>query len=237
MKRTSRRSRTPAAARGIWVIVDLCYERLIYERVPHNLPRILFDRLRDRTVIAGSASKAYAMTGWRCGWTIAPKELTAAFNVIQGQSTSNITSITQKAALAAITGSQDPVTAMLDEYRRRRDSIHAWLTANPGDSVREAERRVLSVPRHLTAAVCGWRRDVCGLRAGVAREGARRGDAWRGVRCAGLPPHLVRDVDGAVEERVRHAFFASLSRCNRPGRRLHTDLRTHRPSTSSGRPE
>src|SRR5215204_2543081 len=121
-----------AAARGLWVIVDLCYERLIYEPVPHNLPRILFDRLRDRTVIAGSASKAYAMTGWRCGWTIAPRELTAAFNVIQGQSTSNITSITQKAALAAITGSQDPVTAMLDEYRRRRDNIHAWLTANPG---------------------------------------------------------------------------------------------------------
>jgi aspartate aminotransferase len=121
-----------AAARGIWVIVDLCYERLIYEPVPHNLPKVLFDRLRDRTVIAGSASKAYAMTGWRCGWTIAPKDLTAAFNVIQGQSTSNITSITQKAALAAITGSQDAVTAMLDEYRRRRDNIHAWLTANPG---------------------------------------------------------------------------------------------------------
>jgi aspartate aminotransferase len=120
-----------AAARGIWIIVDLCYERLIYEAVPHNLPRILFDRLRDRTVIAGSASKAYAMTGWRCGWTIASKELTAAFNVIQGQSTSNISSITQKAALAAITGSQDPVTMMLDEYRRRRDNIHGWLTANP----------------------------------------------------------------------------------------------------------
>ena len=121
-----------AAARGIWIIADLCYERLIYEPVPHNLPKVLFDRLRDRTVIAGSASKAYAMTGWRCGWTIAPKELTAAFNVIQGQSTSNITSITQKAALAAITGSQEAVTAMLDEYRVRRDSIHAWLTAIPG---------------------------------------------------------------------------------------------------------
>jgi aspartate aminotransferase len=121
-----------AAARGLWVIVDLCYERLIYEPVPHNLPRILFDRLRDRTVIAGSASKAYAMTGWRCGWTIASKELTSAFNVIQGQSTSNITSITQKAALAAITGSQDAVQSMRDEYRVRRDSIHAWLTANPG---------------------------------------------------------------------------------------------------------
>jgi aspartate aminotransferase len=120
-----------AAKRGIWIIVDLCYEQLIYEDVPHNLPRVLLTRHRDRTVLAGSASKAYAMTGWRCGWTIAPKELTAAFNIIQGQSTSNITSITQKAALAAMTGPQDAVTTMLDEYRIRRDNIHAWLTANP----------------------------------------------------------------------------------------------------------
>ena len=121
-----------AAEKGIWVIVDLCYEQLIYEPVPHNLVKVLFDRHRNRTVLAGSASKSYAMTGWRCGWTIAPKELTAAFNVIQGQSTSNITSITQKAALAAITGSQEPVRVMLDEYRQRRDNIHAWLTAHPG---------------------------------------------------------------------------------------------------------
>jgi aspartate aminotransferase len=121
-----------AAARGIWVIVDLCYEQLIYETVPHNLPKVLFDRHRDRTVLCGSASKSYAMTGWRCGWTVAPKALTAAFNVIQGQTTSNITSITQKAALAAITGSQAAVHAMLTEYRDRRDNIHAWLTANAG---------------------------------------------------------------------------------------------------------
>jgi len=121
-----------AATRGIWVIVDLCYEQLIYEKVPHNLVKVLFDRHRDRTVIAGSASKSYAMTGWRCGWTIAPKELTSAFNTIQGQTTSNITSITQKAALAAVSGSQDAVTVMLTEYRKRRDNIHAWLTAHPG---------------------------------------------------------------------------------------------------------
>ena len=120
-----------AATRGIWIIVDLCYEQLIYEPVPHNLPRVLFERHRDRTVLAGSASKSYAMTGWRCGWTIAPKSLTAAFNTIQGQTTSNITSITQKAALAAVSGSQEPVEAMLREYHTRRDSIHGWLTAHP----------------------------------------------------------------------------------------------------------
>jgi aspartate aminotransferase len=121
-----------AAKRGIWTIVDLCYEQLIYEAVPHNLPKALFDHNRERTVLCGSASKSYAMTGWRAGWTIAPKELTSVFNIIQGQSTSNITSITQKAVLAAVSGPQDAVTAMLDEYRQRRDNIHAWLTSHPG---------------------------------------------------------------------------------------------------------
>jgi aspartate aminotransferase len=121
-----------AHKRGIWIIIDLCYEHLIYEPVPHKLPKVLFDRHRDRTVLACSASKAWAMTGWRCGWTIAPKELTRMFNTIQGQTTSNITSVTQKAALAAVAGEQNAVAEMRDEFRRRRDSIHAWLTANPG---------------------------------------------------------------------------------------------------------
>jgi aspartate aminotransferase len=120
-----------AAARGIWMIVDLCYEHLIYDDVAHNLPKLLFDRHRDRSVICGSLSKTYAMTGWRAGWTIAPKELTAAFNVIQGHTTSNITSFVQKAGVVALNGPQDGVKVMLDEYRRRRDAIHGWLTANP----------------------------------------------------------------------------------------------------------
>ena len=121
-----------AAKRGIWIVVDLCYEHLIYEDVPHNLPKVLFERHRDRTVLACSASKAYAMTGWRTGWTIAPASLTKVFNTIQGQTTSNITSIAQKALVAALSGSQEPVAKMRDEFRHRRDSIHAWLTANPG---------------------------------------------------------------------------------------------------------
>jgi aspartate aminotransferase len=71
------------------------------------------------------------MTGWRCGWTIAPAQLIAACNTIQGHATSNVSSITQKAALAALTSRQDAVKRMLDEYRRRRDAVHEWLTANP----------------------------------------------------------------------------------------------------------
>jgi aspartate aminotransferase len=120
-----------AAKRGIWVVIDLCYEQLIYDPVPHNLTKVLFDRMRDRAILCGSASKSYAMTGWRCGWTIGPPDLIGACNTILSHATSNISSITQKAALSALTESQDGVTAMLNEYRQRRDNMHAWLTANP----------------------------------------------------------------------------------------------------------
>jgi aspartate aminotransferase len=120
-----------AAKQGIWVVVDLCYERLIYDDVPHNVPRVLADTCPEQAVLCGSASKSYAMTGWRCGWQIGPAAVIAASAAIQSHSTSNVTSITQKAAVAALLGSQAPVTAMLDEYRKRRDQLHAWLTVDP----------------------------------------------------------------------------------------------------------
>ena len=120
-----------AAKRGIWVVIDLCYEKLIYEPVRHNLVKVLTDRMRDRALFACSASKAYSMTGWRCGWILGPKEVVAAADTLQGHSTSNVASISQKAALQALTGSQEPVTAMLDEYRTRRDQLMAWFAADP----------------------------------------------------------------------------------------------------------
>jgi len=120
-----------AAARGIWIVVDLCYEKLIYDEVPHNLPKVLADRCRDLAVLCGSASKAYAMTGWRCGWAIGPAPVIAAAGAIQSHATSNVSSITQKAAIEALTGSQAPVAAMLAEYRTRRDQLLAWLAEEP----------------------------------------------------------------------------------------------------------
>jgi aspartate aminotransferase len=119
-----------AARQDLWIVVDLCYERLIYDPVPHNLPGILAETCRDRTVLCGSASKAYAMTGWRCGWQLGPPAVIAASSAIQSHSTSNVTSITQKAAVEAVTGSQAPVRLMLDEYRKRRDLLHEWITAD-----------------------------------------------------------------------------------------------------------
>jgi aspartate aminotransferase len=116
-----------ASARGIWILVDLCYEKLIYDPTPHNLPGVLARTMRDRAVLCGSASKAYAMTGWRCGWTLGPASIVSACNALQSHSTSNVCSITQKAVVAGLTGPQDCVTDMLEEYRRRRDQLCAWL--------------------------------------------------------------------------------------------------------------
>src|SRR6185436_12618548 len=87
-----------AARQQIWIVVDLCYEKLIYDPVAHNLPGVLAKKHRDMTVLCGSSSKAYAMTGWRCGWQIGPAEVMAASSALQSHSTTNVTSITQKAA-------------------------------------------------------------------------------------------------------------------------------------------
>src|SRR6185312_2751851 len=87
--------------------------------------------MRDRAILCGSASKTYAMTGWRCGWTIGPAAVVSACNAIQSHSTSNASSISQKATEAALRGSQTCVTEMLDEYRRRRDRLAEWLSVDP----------------------------------------------------------------------------------------------------------
>ena len=126
-----RRSRRRPSRRGIWIVLDLCYEKLIYDPTPHNLPAVLQKHCPDLAVICGSASKAYAMTGWRCGWSIGPAAVIAAQSAIQSHATSNVSSITQKAVTAALTGSQEPVASMLNEYRTRRDNLHEWLTADP----------------------------------------------------------------------------------------------------------
>jgi aspartate aminotransferase len=92
---------------------------------------VLVERMRERTVICGSASKAYAMTGWRCGWSLGPAAFISACNALQSHSTSNVNSITQKAVTAALNGPQECVTQMLDEYRRRRDQLCEWLAVEP----------------------------------------------------------------------------------------------------------
>jgi aspartate aminotransferase len=120
-----------AARSHIWVVLDLCYENLIYDRIPHNLPAVLAARARDLAVLCGSTSKTYAMTGWRCGWALGPADLVAASGALQSHATSNVSSLAQKAAVAALSGPQDFVGAMREAYRARRDALVEWLGEEP----------------------------------------------------------------------------------------------------------
>lgn len=119
-----------ARSQDAWIVLDLCYERLVYDDDAHNLPRVLQERLPARSVLVGSLSKSHAMTGWRCGWAIGPAPLIAACNTVQSHATSNVSSITQRAAVAALAGPQDCVAAMRDAYRARREQALAWLAAD-----------------------------------------------------------------------------------------------------------
>jgi aspartate aminotransferase len=122
---------TAAARHGWWVVLDLCYDRLVFDDAPHNLVRIFSDAMRDRLVLCGSASKTYAMTGWRCGWMAAPRPVIDAASALQSHQTSNVNAIAQHAALAALTGPQDCVAEMREAYRQRRDALIGWLAEEP----------------------------------------------------------------------------------------------------------
>jgi aspartate aminotransferase len=131
-EREASRLAAEAARRGLWVILDLCYDRIIYDGASHELPRIFGEAMRDRLVLCGSASKTYAMTGWRCGWLAAARPVVQAAGALQSHESSNANSLAQKALVAALTGPQDVVTAMVAEYQRRRDHALTWLGEEPG---------------------------------------------------------------------------------------------------------
>jgi aspartate aminotransferase len=116
---------------GTWLMTDECYSHFTYgDARPYSVASI--PGSKDRLIVAGSLSKTFAMTGWRIGYALAPKRLVDAMTKLQSQSTSNPNSITQYAALEALRGPMDTVTAMLAEYTRRRERILAGVRAIPG---------------------------------------------------------------------------------------------------------
>lgn len=117
--------------RGIVLLSDECYSRFLYDGLkPFSLGS--HPEFKDTVVICGSLSKTYAMTGWRIGYVLGPKDLIAAVQKIQSHSTSNPASVSQKAAFEALSGPQDSVGMMLSEYAKRRDFVVKGLNAIPG---------------------------------------------------------------------------------------------------------
>jgi aspartate aminotransferase len=119
-----------AAQRGIWVVSDECYVYLNYTGKRFSVGSLR--EYRDRMVIVGSLSKTYAMTGWRLGYALAPAPVVNAMAKLQSQSTSNPTSIVQKAAVAALKGPQQCVEEMRLEYIQLRDHVVKGLRSIPG---------------------------------------------------------------------------------------------------------
>ena len=116
--------------RGIYLMTDECYCHFLYDSQPFSIATM--PGAKDTVLIAGSLSKTYAMTGWRIGFGLVPPALVGAMTKLQSHSTSNPTSIAQKASVEALRGPQDSVQAMLAEYRRRRDFVVKRLREIPG---------------------------------------------------------------------------------------------------------
>ena len=118
----------------VYVVADDIYEKLIYDGLTfYNIAQVV-PELKPRTIVVNGVSKAYSMTGWRIGWACGPKELMAAMTKMQSQSTSNATSIAQKASVEALNGPQDALPAMVAEFEKRRTYIVDRLNAIPGVS-------------------------------------------------------------------------------------------------------
>ena len=119
-----------AHSRGIYVLADECYVYLNF--TGNNFSAGSLTDCKEHIVVLGSLSKTYAMTGWRMGFALSPAPITAAMNKLQSQSTSNPTSIVQKAAIAALNGQQECVGEMVTDYIRLRDRIVSGLNDIPG---------------------------------------------------------------------------------------------------------
>lgn len=119
---------------NIFIISDEIYEKLIYDGNKHISIASLGEEVKKRVIVVNGVSKAYAMTGWRIGYAAGPREIIKAMAAIQSQSTSNPTSIAQKAAVEALRGPQDSIKRMVEEFDRRRRFIVNELRSIPGIS-------------------------------------------------------------------------------------------------------
>jgi aspartate aminotransferase len=121
-----------AIERGIYLMLDECYGSLLYDGAEHLTPLIVGPEAKPWTILCGSCSKAYAMTGWRIGYLAGPRAVIGGLARLQGHTTSNPCSISQYAALAALTGDQSPVQEMLATFAERRAKVLPRVRALPG---------------------------------------------------------------------------------------------------------
>lgn len=123
-----------AYQKGLWVITDEIYEHLLYDGAVAPSICVAVPELADRTIIINGVAKTYAMTGWRVGWMIGPKDLIKASTNLQSHLSSNVSNVSQRAAIAALTGDLSAVHKMGEAFDRRRKLIVKLLNEIPGVS-------------------------------------------------------------------------------------------------------
>lgn len=121
-----------AAEHGLWVITDEIYEHLVYGDAEFSSIPVVVPELADRTLVLNGVAKTYAMTGWRVGWMIGPKDVVKAATNLQSHATSNVANVSQAAALAAVSGDLTAVAEMRKAFDRRRQTIVRLLNDIPG---------------------------------------------------------------------------------------------------------
>ncbi len=144
------------------VVADEIYERLVYGDRRFASFATVRPKMQERTVLVNGASKAYAMTGWRIGWTLSPVPLAKAMADLQSQETSNPSSISQYAALAAIEGPQECVATMLAEFTKRREFVRQRIASIEGLSCSDmagAFYAFVNIKAHLGRTYAGRRID------------------------------------------------------------------------------
>ena len=128
-----------AAEHDIWVMADEIYEHLVYGQARNVSLPVVSPELGDRWIIVNGVAKTYAMTGWRIGWMVGPADVMAAAINYQSQTTSNISNVSQRAAVAALNGGLDDVYRMREAFDRRRQLMVKTLNAIPGVHCPEPE--------------------------------------------------------------------------------------------------
>ena len=121
-----------AVKNNIWIVSDEIYEHLLYDGAKAPSLPVLVPALADTCIIINGVAKTYAMTGWRVGWMIGPKDVIKAATNLQSHLTSNVSNVAQRAAIAAVTGNLDAVHAMGEAFNRRRKLIVDLLNEIPG---------------------------------------------------------------------------------------------------------
>ncbi len=128
-----------AADRGIWVMTDEIYEHLVYGDAVHASLPVVAPEIAERCVVLNGCSKTYAMTGWRVGWMVAPDAVAKAAIRLQSHMTSNVSNVSQRAGLEAVSGSLEAVEEMKVAFDRRRRTMHRMLNEIPGIECNEPE--------------------------------------------------------------------------------------------------